>query len=56
MTLFWLGFLWIFMIAMQTRILAGSTHLGLLGIWTFLVSLVQVFVVKQIVFNDSIVE
>lgn len=56
MIIFVLGFFWFFLISMQTRIVACADNLFLNAGWTFLVSIVWVFLMKQITLNDSSID
>ena len=56
MNVFFLGLLWFFLISMQTRIVAFTDHYLLHAVWTFLVSIVWVFLIRQIMLTTSVDE
>jgi len=53
MTLFTLGALWLFMISMQTVILANRTSYAIIALWTFMVSVVWVFMMRTVAISGS---
>jgi hypothetical protein len=48
MIVFCLGFVWFFLISMQTRIVAFADNFFLHASWTFMVSIVWVFLIRKI--------
>ena len=54
--MFCLGFLWFFLISMQTRIVAFADNFYVIAIWTFLVSIVWVYLIKCVALNNSNLE
>lgn len=50
---FLMGFLWMLMISIQTRLIASGKNIGFLLVWAFLISLIWGYLIKMIVLDAN---